>query len=150
MREQKWWEKLICFVLRIKVMKPVIVPDSKPVSTSCGCDLSTPVCEPPYTGEQLSAAGNSEECPTIAGRDVRFSVSRPDNKGSWLIGSLMRGHVTFNGDQVNCPCFTEDGYRYHIKGWAHNSATKIQGDKLPCKYVTTTFIFSECRKVVAK
>lgn len=117
----------------------------------CGCDLSIPLCDPPWTGAELKEAGNSMECPVYAGRDIRWAVWYPSDKETHLVAKPFEKAVQYDGNKFKVTCFERDGYRYHIQGYSHNRRGKTANNQVPADgwmpYKTTTFVYSECRKV---
>lgn len=117
-------------------------------TVQCGCDLSKPLATPDYKDVDLAAAGNAEECPTYAGRDIRLNVIRADG-GYWSLGHLLPKAIAA-ADPVQCRCFEADGGRYHFLGYTHRDNHKENivkaktGDKF--EYVTTTWVWYEYRK----
>lgn len=128
---------------------PIAVPPAvSDVPAHCHCDLSLPLAEPPFGGEQLANAGNSQECPVYQGMDIRFSVQRGDDlKNRWAIASVFKDAIHRNDDDtVTIDCPTVDGYTYHVTGYNYNCSDpskQIAGNTF--KYRTTTTVFAECR-----
>lgn len=139
-------------VPRVELPKPELSwkTDNKPQGNSvqCGCDIKKPLATPDYKDVDLQAAGNAEECPTYAGRDIRLNVIRADG-GYWSLGHLLPKAVV-GADPVQCRCFDADGGRYHFLGYTHRDNHKenivkvASGDKF--EYVTTTWVWYEYRK----
>ena len=132
--------------------EPVPTPDiqqPKPEVDPCGCDLSRPLVDPPFTAAYLKSRGNAEECPVPGGRDIRTRVKYPSG-GCKSIGSLWPAdEFTVNADgTITAQCVEKDGFQYHVTGWIHNDSD--WADQQPgrtFRYKTTTFIFAECRRV---
>ena len=97
------------------MVPPTIKPEP---AKGCGCDLSLPLCDPPYTGAYLQGRGNAEEVgPTPRGQYWRMPVRYVSHRRTWVICSLMDLAVEGNGNTVKPRCFSKDGYRYHLLGW---------------------------------
>lgn len=153
-----WLKKLFgMYVKEVKLPKSIPLPtpteEDKPAAAkkSCDCDLTKFTDLPPYSDDQLSAGGNYYECPTIAGRDVRLMVVKP-NGGTWLLGNLLSQAVEFDGQgNMRCKCFIADGGKYHFKGFMYNNDKPeacIQTDSgVWFPYRTTTFIVYTYRRI---
>ena len=131
------------------------MPDAKPTTTDkptdskCNCDLSKPTALPSaYNDAMLNAGGNAYECPTIAGRDIRLALIKPDGN-IWLLGNLLSRAIV-SASPVICQCFDADGDRYHFVGYSYNADK--QEDIIKAKagdsfeYRTTTFVWYEFRR----
>ena len=97
---------------------PTSQPDKPDAGIPCGCDLTKPIIQPPYTDAMLRGMGNRAECPVYyPGKDLRIAVMRPDGK-AWLVGMLTPLLVTNSGNTYTPHCADADGGRYHYIGYS--------------------------------
>lgn len=115
----------------------------------CGCDLTAPVCDPPYTPLWLDQQGNDTECPLPHGMDIRGKCLYPSINQRYSLHILK--HLVSGKDaqgMIQGKCATVEGYRYHFLGYAHNRdkdpVTVKPGEPFP--YKTTTMVWHDCRK----
>ena len=141
-----------------QTINPIPVPTPTPttttttvppvVATSCDCDLSRPVVQPPISAADLAAAGQSQECPVFYGMDIRFFVHRTDAATDWAIAQPFKDSYQFNSDgtiTIKCPTDSQ-GITWHVQGWHQQSADRSKmtaGNTF--KYVGPTMcVFAEC------
>ena len=127
---------------------PTPVPQQpKPEVDPCGCDLSRPLVDPPFTAAYLKSRGNAEECPVPGGRDIRTRVKYPSG-GHKSIGSLWPGQkfVATADGMLAALCVEKDGFRYHVTGHGLSSDPGKATAGNTFKYRGTMFIFAECRR----
>lgn len=121
----KWIKDLIAKWTKKEVAKRLPkVEESKPKpETTCGCDLTKPICDPDpakYTPEYVAQNCEFEECGIEADKKIitRFVVIRGESGGCWFLSSLGMDQVQRGPDNRGVyKCFSKDGYRYHIKGY---------------------------------
>jgi len=140
------------FLKAIKNPNPTPTPAPTPIAITnyCDCDLTLPLCQPPFTAQQLKDAGNSQECPVYQGMDIRFDVRRADKPGeSWLIATPFKDAIIKNPDgTVTIKCPLVNGYRYHVSGWSwFKRDINLQTKGNTFVYKTTTIVYAGCRKV---
>lgn len=132
---------------------PKTEPQSQPTpSTGCGCDLTLPLCDPnpaKYTESYVSANCNFEECGIEAQLKIiaRAMFWRGNHGGWWMLSSLVMDNITRNPNGTPyLKCFSKDGYRYHVRGYALSEPTNSQS--IPTvRPEGAKFIICDCRKI---
>lgn len=115
---------------------------------ACGCDLTLPLCDPPYTPLWLDQQGNDTECPLPHGMDIRGKCLYPSINQRYSLHILK--HLVSGKDaqgMIQGKCATVEGYRYHFTGYAHNRDKDPIAAKAgePFPYKTTTMVWHDCR-----
>ena len=136
---------------------PITIPTTTTTTqpqTSCGCDLSLPLCDPSsvtYSQGYMDNPDNArfEECGIEAQAKIicRFCVIRGNSGGYWMLSSVGIDHVSRDANNNGtCKCFTEGNYRYHVKGYCADEPVQSQILTTP---LTThgKYIVVECRKI---
>ena len=148
-----WYQKLFELIKKYleKQPSPSPIPTPQPTpSAGCGCDLSKPLCDPnpaKYTQSYMDANGRMEECGIEAELKLicRFCVITL--RGFWMLASLGRNHVYRDAsNHAGCKCFTQDGFRYHIKGYCDNEPRQNEVKTVPLKDAGK-YIIVECRQI---
>lgn len=146
---QKLIEWLKQLIAKYSVISTIPIPQPTP-SIGCGCDLSLPLCDPnpsKYTQAYMDKNGRSEECGIEAELKLicRFCVITL--RGFWMLSSLGRNHVYRDAsNHAGCKCFTEDGYRYHIKGFMDVEPKQNEIRNVVSLKPNGKYIIVECRK----
>ena len=131
-------------------LPPILQPDKPATSAQgCDCDLTQPLCDPPYSLKWLDEQGNRTECPVPHGMDIRGKTLYPSVNqrcSLHILPQLVSGRDAQG--LIHGKCAVVEGYSYHFTGYAHNRDKDPVSAKPgePFKYVTTTMVWHDCRK----